>query len=100
MPSLPERISSLRRLAPAGTDGNGEFWEGFFDFCQEAVDKMADLEESQEDLSMYLETIDEDLSRLEGQLYGAEEEEEDEEPLLDLVCPNCHHQFQLPEIRK
>ena len=85
MSSMNERLTALRgRLEDAGSVG--EAWGGLLDLCQELADHLSDLEEAQEDLGLYLETIDEDLSRLEGQLFGGDDDEEDEEaPLLDLT---------------
>ncbi len=96
MPSINERLTALRgRLEDAGPakDALG----CLLDLCQELADHLSDLEEAQEDLALYLETIDEDLTRLEGQLFGGgEDEEDDEAPLLDLTCPYCQREIKGP----
>lgn len=96
MQSIKERLTALRgRLGDAGPAG--ETLGGLLDLCQELADHLSDLEEAQEDLGQYLEIIDEDLSRLEGQLFGCEDDEEDEEvPLLDLTCPHCQREIRVP----
>ena len=96
MPCINERLTALRgRLEDAGPAKDA--FGGLLNLCQDLADHLSDLEEAQEDLALYMETIDEDLTRLEGQLFGGEEDDEDEEaPLLDLTCPHCQREIKVP----
>lgn len=76
-----ERLRASLAALPAAPDGGEKAaWDSLLDLAQALADALADLEEAQEDADLYIETIDEDLTRLEMQLYGADDEEEDNEP--------------------
>jgi len=85
-PSLGERVSALRGSLQSASRG-GEWQElcrGLVDLCAEIAAKIDDLEETQEEIDLYLETIDEDLARLERSLYGTEDDEsEEQQPALE-----------------
>jgi chromosome segregation ATPase len=81
--TFQEQLDALRHLVKAREKAAGagqEISEGLLLIYQAMADRLRDLEESLEDLSAYVETIDEDLTRLEGHLYNMEDEAEEEEP--------------------
>ncbi|MGE5551829.1 MAG: CD1247 N-terminal domain-containing protein [Bacteroidota bacterium] len=101
MASLEALVASLRRLLEGEDAPKNErekkIWATVLDLCQEMSVRLTDLGEVQEDLSLYVQMIDEDLSGLEGCIYGREEEdEEDEALLLELTCPQCGHEIRAP----
>ncbi len=105
MPSEENELQLLQNLLSArgfaDDSPDKALWQGLFAFCQAAMDNLAELEEAQDDLSVYIEAIDEDLSALEGRLYGMDEESEDEDPAyLDRdrghTCPYCHQTLPPP----
>ncbi len=95
--SVDEKVASLGKvLQEAGLEKDRTVWSAMLDLGRELARNLADLEEAHEDLNRYVETIDEDLTRLEGQIYGSDEETDEEEtPLLELTCPHCHGNFLL-----
>jgi phage FluMu protein Com len=61
------------------------------DLLDLVVQRMAELKASQEELGEYLESVDEDLYELEGEVYGSEEEEAqgDGNRHAEVECPQC-----------
>ena len=99
--SIKDRLIALRELAvkPFLDEEEARRIRGeLLEACLFMADRLGELEASQEDLTLYLEAIDEDLALLEAALNaGAEEEEEDEgETVLDLICPHCHRPILFP----
>lgn len=92
---LQEKIDTLQRLVgegirPRGGPESGA-WDALLDLCQELAGGLADLADAQNDLSLYVETLDEDLSRLEGQIFGCPEEDDEDETILDAIrAPGIH----------
>lgn len=105
MSKLTDRISYLKGMA-AGMklnmekDANQLIME-MLSAMGEMAEEMAALSEDHQDLSEYVESIDDDLSELEETLFGDDEledededdDEDDEEPgendLITYACPHC-----------
>lgn len=95
--AVQEMVASLRSmLQSADLDKDRAVWHALLDLCQEMATGLSDLQEAQDDLNVYVETIDEDLTRLEENLYGTGKEEDgDETPYLEVSCPHCHKDFRV-----
>lgn len=84
-----EKLDLLLRLLQTHglgqTQAEKEAWQGLIDLGRELADALEEVRENQEDLGLYIETIDEDLSNLEERVYGVQEEEgeEDDPSYLD-----------------
>ena len=111
MSKLTDKISYLQGLAE-GMKLNQEkdsnrLITGILDVLGEVGESFEALAEAQEELSNYVESIDEDLADLEANLYDeededlAEEDESDEGEGEDLggallyECPHCHAEVEL-----
>ena len=111
MSKLTDKISYLQGLAE-GMKLNQEkdsnrLITGILDVLGEVGESFEALAEAQEELSNYVESIDEDLADLEANLYDeededlAEEEESDEDEDSELggallyECPHCHTEVEL-----
>ncbi|HEX3033399.1 MAG TPA: AraC family transcriptional regulator [Bacillota bacterium] len=95
---LKERISYLQGLAD-GLDINADSKEGrlireMLDVLDDMADTIVDLEARQEELEEYTETISEDLSDLEDEVYEECDDDEctcgHEDGFIDVECPKCH----------
>ena len=111
MSKLTDKISYLQGLAE-GMKLNQEkdsnrLITGILDVLGEVGESFEALAEAQEELSNYVESIDEDLADLEANLYDEEDEdladeevydEDDEAELggtLIYECPHCHTEVEL-----
>lgn len=95
MNDLKARVAYLQGLS-AGLDLNAESKEGkllngIIEILDEFADSVGDLEEAQEQLEDYLESIDEDLNHLEDEIY--EDDIVDQcgcgGDYLEVECPRC-----------
>jgi len=105
--NLREKVAYLQGLAE-GLDLDRESREGkmFFammEFFNDVVEEIEDLAGQQDELSDYVEAIDEDLGELESEIYGEDEypdedkeeedeydEDEEEDGYIEVECPKCH----------
>ncbi|MGE5598824.1 MAG: CD1247 N-terminal domain-containing protein [Bacteroidota bacterium] len=90
MNAAEEKLEALELLVreqilpPDGPDRLA--WEALLDLCRELAGGLTDLAEAHDDLSLYVETLDEDLVKLEEQIFGSMEEEDgDETSVLDAI---------------
>jgi hypothetical protein len=88
-------VAYLQGLS-AGLDLNaeskeGKLLKGIIDVLDEFAESLGDLENSQDQLEDYLESIDEDLYTLEGEVYEDEDLDHDGcgEDYLEVDCPKC-----------
>ena len=94
MKYLYEEVAYLKGLAE-GLEISTETKEGkiihkIVDVLESFADAIVELDEEQADLVEYVESIDEDLSDVEDDLYEDEDEDEDEElTFIEMECPNC-----------
>jgi len=89
MTDLKARVAYLQGLS-AGLDLDADSKErkllnGIIEVLDEFADSVVELEEEQEQLEDYLETIDEDLYHLEGEIY----EDNDLDDFIEVSCPKC-----------
>lgn len=95
MNDLKTRVAYLQGLS-AGLDLNteskeGKLLKGIIEIMDEFADSVGGLEEAQEQMEDYLESIDEDLSHLEDELYedDAVNHESCAGDFLEVDCPQC-----------
>ncbi|MCG9968509.1 AraC family transcriptional regulator [Pelotomaculum terephthalicicum JT] len=82
-------LSSGLDLSPDSKEG--KLFHGIIEVLDEFADSFGDLEEGQEQLEDYLETIDEDLYQLEDELYednGASQSAGNGN-YIEVECPGC-----------
>ncbi|WP_418792343.1 CD1247 N-terminal domain-containing protein [Phosphitispora sp. TUW77] len=91
MKNTKEKIAYLQGLSQ-GLDVNessreGKVLSGIILVLDDLAEQIEDIEIAQEDLEDYVESIDEELYDLEGDLLG--HEDLIEEDLVEVVCPKC-----------
>ncbi|MGI6705465.1 MAG: CD1247 N-terminal domain-containing protein [Clostridia bacterium] len=98
---LNERVSYLRGLAEGmgikDDTKEGKLLVNIVDLLDDIVDAISELEVSQAELDDYIETIDGDLSELEEELFGEDEDDDEESRYIEVECPNCHDTVFLDE---
>lgn len=67
-------------------------WENMLAVFDEVGEALEELDRSQTEIEGYLEAVDEDLSELEDEIYGDEED-----GYVEMECPNCHETVYLDE---
>ncbi|HSQ88679.1 CD1247 N-terminal domain-containing protein [Romboutsia sp.] len=92
MKYLYEEVAYLKGLAE-GLEISAESKEGkiihkIVDVLESFADAIVELDEEQADLAEYVESIDEDLSDVEDDIYE-DDDEEDELSFIEMECPNC-----------
>lgn len=95
MSDLKTRVAYLQGLS-AGMEFNdgskeGRLLKGIIDVLDEFADSVGNLEEAQEQLEDYLESIDEDLYHLEDEIYDEDKLEQNAraEDYVEVDCPRC-----------
>jgi DNA-directed RNA polymerase subunit delta len=53
-------------------------------------DSIGSLHDAHDELDEYVNTMDEDLAKLEDDFYGDEDDEDDDDNYVQVECPNCH----------
>ncbi len=102
MKYLYEEVAYLRGLAE-GLEISKETKEGkiihkIVETLESFADAIVELEEEQLDLIEYVESIDEDLSDVEDDIYEDEDEEDDTEfNYIEMECPNCNDFVEIDE---
>lgn len=100
MSKLTDRISYLQGLAAGlklNSDKNSnKLLLGILDVLGEVGTSIESLEKNVQDLSDYVEDIDEDLSNVETDMYGEDDEcgSCDECGKLTYNCPHCGHEVE------
>lgn len=105
MTDLKERAAYLKGLFE-GIDLDQEtkvrpLWEEMLKFCGDVADTLHDVQKDNDELSEYMEAVDEDLSVLEKFFYENESEEETEnlfsndngDTVIELECPKCQEEI-------
>lgn len=64
----------------------GKLLQGIIEVLDEFADSVGSLEETQEEMEDYLDSIDEDLFHLEDEIY---EDEDDYDKFVEVECPGC-----------
>ncbi|MGL5652406.1 MAG: CD1247 N-terminal domain-containing protein [Paraclostridium sp.] len=105
MKYLYEEVAYLKGLAE-GLEISKETKEGkiinkIVDVLESFADAIVELEEEQIELIDYVESIDEDLSDIEDDIYEEEDdddEDDDEEyNYIEMECPNCNDFVEIDE---
>lgn len=91
MKDVKERVAYLKGLIEGsdfiGRDGKGKVvWDNILEIFDDIADSLAEIKSSHDEAVDYMETIDEDLSDLEDNFYGADDEEGQ---FVEMTCPNC-----------
>lgn len=90
MGNIKEKVAYLHGLT-RGLNVNGQSAEGklllnMVDVLGDMAEEIDCLQVGQEDLENYVETIDDDLTDLEEEVY----EDIEDLDLVEVECPNCH----------
>ncbi len=103
MKYLYEEVAYLKGLAE-GLEISKEGKEGkiihkIIDVLESYADAIVELDEEQEELFEYVESIDEDLSDIEDDIYEDELDEDDEDELsfIEMECPHCGDLVEIDE---
>lgn len=91
MGSIKEKVAYLQGLT-RGLNINDQSTEGklllnVIDVLHDIADEINCLHVTQEDLENYVETIDEDLTELEEDVY---EDDVTDDDVIEVECPSCH----------
>lgn len=100
MSNLSDRVSYLKGLAEGlklDTEKNeGKLIDKMLELLSDMAAEMDELRADHDDLSDFVESIDEDMADLEDAVYGEEEDGEDESEedgengnLVEYTCPHC-----------
>ncbi|MEN6412569.1 MAG: CD1247 N-terminal domain-containing protein [Veillonellales bacterium] len=91
MGNMKEKVAYLqgltRGLNVSDTSSEGKLLLNIVDVMDDMAEEFDNMNSVQEDLGNYVETIDEDLTDLEEEIY--EETYEDDE-FIEVECPFCH----------
>ncbi len=90
MGNIKERVAYLQGLTQ-GLNVNNQSAEGkllinIIDVLDDMAEEFNNIQMVQEDLETYVESMDEDLTDLEEEVY----EDVDSEELVEVQCPSCH----------
>ena len=103
MKYLYEEVAYLKGLAE-GLEISQETTEGkiihkIIDVLDSFADSIVELDDQHCDLAEYVESIDEDLSDIEDDIYDGEELNEDCDDLsfIEMECPNCNDLVEIDE---
>lgn len=91
-----ERVAYLKGLMDGlginDSTNEGKVLVNIVDILDDIVDEIEELNVSKSELDEYVQTIDEDLSCVEDEVYG--DDEDDEFPFdsqyIEVECPHCH----------
>lgn len=90
MPGLKSKVAYLQGLSSGMNldpeTMEGKMFHGIVSVLEEFANSFDRLEKVHEELESYLETIDQDLSTLEDEIYGDEPEDTE---YVEVGCPNC-----------
>ena len=102
MSNLSDRVSYLKGLAEGlklDTDkSEGKLIEKILEALSDIIAEIDSLREDHDDLSSYVEAVDNDLSDLEDVVLGDDDEDEDfddededdeDDGLVEYTCPHC-----------
>lgn len=94
MSDIKERLAYLQGLAN-GYNLQDESKEGqilveMLGVLDQMASTLMDIEETQTELESYVESLDSDLSELEGDFYGADE-------VVEVRCPECGTDWEVEE---
>lgn len=98
MKFLKERVSYLKGLAEGmniqDSSNEGKLLKAIVDVMDDMALAIDDLTEAQEELSDQVNDIDQDLSEIENLVF---EDDECDEPIDKIQCPNCKEMIEVYE---
>ena len=92
MKNLQQKVAYLQGLADGmelEDSKEGKVIAGILEALEEMAEQIEAIYEQQADMEDYLESIDSDLADVEDEIFG-DEEDGDEDNMVDVECPNCH----------
>ncbi len=94
MGHVKEKVSYLqgltKGLAVNDQSAEGKLLINIIDVLDDFAEEFESIADAHDDLEDYVETIDEDLTELEGEVY--EDPDYDNGDYLEVECPTCHDQ--------
>lgn len=104
MEYLYERVAYLRGLCEglgiAEETKEGKVLAEIVELLGEFADSIVELSDRTEDLEVYTEAMDDDISDLEDELFAEEDDEDDDyEPIgfIQMKCPSCGEEVEIDE---
>jgi len=99
MENLNEKVAYLKGFLKGSdldlTTSEGKILKEIIEVLEDAAEEIENLKEEQAEIAEYVDILDEDLSELEEEFYG----EDEEEAFLEMTCPNCGETIYLePEL--
>lgn len=91
-----ERVAYLRGLMDGlginDSTNEGKILINVIDIIDDIVDEITELSTSKDELDEYVQTIDEDLSDIEDELYGDDDYDDypNDSQYIEVECPYCH----------
>lgn len=90
--SMNESVAYLKGLAEGldidTTTKEGKLLMAIIDVLEEMAETVNDIEEVVDENTELIDALDEDLSTLEDDIYG-DDEDDDDEAIYEVTCPNC-----------
>ena len=87
-----ERVAYLKGLAEGmkidDSTNEGKLLLNIIDVLEDIVMDVADMGDDLAEMAEQVDEIDDDLDALEGEIYG-DDDEEDDEPMYEVECPSC-----------
>ena len=100
MKSAKEKVAYLRGLAKGleveESTKEGKLLYATLDVLSALAEDLEELEDTVAELSEQVDAVDEDLDTLETEVYG-DEDDEDEESFYEITCQNCNEEFCVDE---
>ncbi|AOY77061.1 CD1247 N-terminal domain-containing protein [Clostridium formicaceticum] len=102
MNHLFEKVAYLKGLAEGlnieENSKDGKIILGIIDALDDFAEAIVMMNEDQEDLTEYVEALDEDLAEVEEELFDEEDDDEDEDiDFMEIECPNCDEEIYVDE---
>jgi ribosomal protein S27E len=99
MENLNEKVAYLKGFLKGSdldlTTSEGKILKEIIEVLEDVAEEVENLKEEQAEIAEYVDILDEDLSELEEEFYG----EDEEEAFLEMTCPNCGETIYLePEL--
>lgn len=94
MHELKQKVAYLQGLTKglnvSGQTAEGKLLTNVIDVLEDIAEELHDMDLAQVDLENYVETIDEDLTDLEEEVYNIDVDVEEDEDIVEVECPVCH----------
>lgn len=93
MNDLKTRVAYLQGLSAglevSAENKEGKLLHGIIELLDEFADSVGSLEEAQEQMEEYLDSIDEDLLQLEDEIYESDDMDACCDEFIEVDCPGC-----------